>query len=122
MRLTQDSSSGKNLIRGYAAGEIRINEQPYTDGLLVSAQELCIVPELRGLWDLTEALAQRVIAMQADIVLLGTGPKQMFPEAAFAAHFLRAGIGFEAMDSGAASRTFNVLVAEQRRVVAILLP
>ena len=38
----------------------------------------------------------------------------------FGAQFLRAGIGFEVMDTGAACRTFNVLVAEQRRVVALL--
>ena len=43
-----------------------------------------------------------------------------FPAADFGAHFLRAGIGFEVMDTGAACRTFNVLVAEHRRVVALL--
>jgi uncharacterized protein len=122
MRLTQDSTSGINVFRGYAAGEIRLNEQAYAEALLVSAQELCVAPELRELGDLTPALAQRVIGMQVDIVLLGTGPRQVFPDGAFGAHFLRAGIGFEVMDSGAACRTFNVLVGEQRRVVAIVLP
>ena len=45
-----------------------------------------------------------------------------FRAAEFGAHFLRAGVGFEVMDTGAACRTFNVLVAEQRRVVALLIP
>jgi len=45
----------------------------------------------------------------------------LFPAAAFGAQFLRAGIGFEVMDTGAACRTYNVLVGEQRRVVALLL-
>jgi uncharacterized protein len=122
MRLTQDSTSGINVIRAYAAGDIRVNEQAYAGALLVSAQELQSVPELRTPADLSPVLAQRVIAMQAEIVLLGTGIKQVFPDAAFGAHFLRAGIGFEVMNTGAACRTFNVLVAEQRSVVAILLP
>jgi uncharacterized protein len=59
--------------------------------------------------------------MEPEVVLLGTGPRQHFPEASFAARFLRANVGFEVMDTGAACRTFNVLVAEQRRVVAVLL-
>jgi uncharacterized protein len=52
---------------------------------------------------------------------LGTGQRQIFPAASFRAQFLGAGIGFEVMDTGAACRTFNVLVAEQRRVVALLM-
>jgi uncharacterized protein len=54
-------------------------------------------------------------------VLLGTGERQIFPAPFFGAHFLRVGIGFEVMDTGAACRTFNVLVAEQRLAVAILM-
>lgn len=122
MRLTQDSTSGINVIRAYAAGEIRVNEQGYAEALLLSAQELQCVSELRTLGDLSLELAQRIISMRAEIVLLGTGRKQVFPDASFGAHFLRAGIGFEVMDTSAACRTFNVLVAEQRGVVAILLP
>jgi uncharacterized protein len=53
--------------------------------------------------------------------LLGTGARQIFPAPSYGAQFLRAGIGFEVMDTGAACRTFNVLVAEQRRVAALLL-
>jgi uncharacterized protein len=46
----------------------------------------------------------------------------VFPDAAFGAQFLKSGIGFEVMNTGAACRTFNVLVSEQRRVVALLIP
>ena len=55
------------------------------------------------------------------VLLLGTGQRQVFPNAAFGARFLQAGVGFEVMDTGAACRTFNVLVGEQRQVVALLL-
>jgi uncharacterized protein len=54
-------------------------------------------------------------------VLIGTGQRQVFPAPAFGVQFLKAGIGFEAMDTGAACRTFNVLVSEQRLVVALLI-
>ena len=59
--------------------------------------------------------------LDPEIVLLGTGPRQIFPAASFRAQFLSAGIGIEVMDTGAACRTFNVLVSEQRRVVALLM-
>ncbi len=62
----------------------------------------------------------RILALEPEVVLLGTGSRQIFPAASFRARFLSAGIGFEAMDTGAACRTFNVLVAEQRRVAALL--
>ena len=63
-----------------------------------------------------------MLALEPELVLLGTGVRQQVPGAEFGAQFLRAGIGFEVMDTGAACRTFNVLVAERRRVAALLLP
>jgi uncharacterized protein len=121
MRFTQDSSSGVNLIRSYRAGEIRINDSVLRDAVIVSASALIAQPELRQVGDLAAEHTARILALDPEVVLLGTGLRQTFPAASFSAQFLRAGIGFEAMDTGAACRTFNVLVAEQRRVVAVLL-
>jgi uncharacterized protein len=70
--------------------------------------------------DLGEVHAARILALDPELVLIGSGPKQIFPATSFGALFLRAGVGFEVMDTGAACRTFNVLVGEQRRVIAIL--
>ncbi len=78
-------------------------------------------PAILSLVDLSAALSERVLAFEPELVLLGTGPRQHFPDAAFGALFLGAHVGFEVMDTGAACRTFNVLVAEQRRVAAVLL-
>ncbi len=63
----------------------------------------------------------RILALDPELVLLGTGPRQIFPAAAFRARFLSAGHRFRSHGYGAACRTFNVLVAEQRRVVALLM-
>jgi uncharacterized protein len=63
----------------------------------------------------------RALALEPELVLLGTGARQIFPAASVGAEFLRAGIGFEVMDTSAACRTFNVLVGEQRRVAAMLV-
>jgi uncharacterized protein len=121
MRFTQDSTSGVNLIRAYRAGEIRINEALYHDAVILSATAILTEPGLRRVGDLGAEQRARILELDPELVLLGTGQRQIFPDPSFGAQFLRSGIGFEVMDTGAACRTFNVLVAEQRRVVAVLL-
>jgi uncharacterized protein len=56
-----------------------------------------------------------------DIVLLGTGRRQRFPHPQLTAALARGGIGVEVMDLRAACRTYNILVAEERKVAAALL-
>ncbi len=62
------------------------------------------------------------MSLQPDIVLLGTGPKQFFPSRAIREAFAARRVGLEVMDLGAACRTYNILVQEERRVAAALLP
>jgi uncharacterized protein len=121
MRFTQDSSSAAYLVRSYGGGELRINEEVYRDAVLLSATTVQSMPELRRMDDLAALDPARILALDPELVLLGTGERQIVPAASFRARFLSAGIGFEAMDTGAACRTFNVLVAEQRRVAALLM-
>ena len=121
MRFAQDSNSAARVIRAYRPGEVRINDDVYRESVLVSGTSVLALPELRNMEDLEAIDPSRLLALDPELVLLGTGPRQIFPGAAFRARFLSAGIGFEAMDTGAACRTFNVLVAEQRRVAALLI-
>ena len=121
MRFTQDSTSAANLIRAYGNGELRVNDEVYRSAIIVSASTIQASPDIRGVEDLARLDPSRLLAQGPEIVLLGTGPRQIFPAASFRAQFLSAGIGIEVMDTGAACRTFNVLVAEQRRVVALLM-
>jgi uncharacterized protein len=121
MRFTQDSSSATRLIRAYGGGEIRINDDTYRESVIVSASTVVVAADIRDMNDLAGFDASRLLALDPELVLLGTGQRQIFPAAAFRAQFLSGGIGFEVMDTGAACRTFNVLVSEQRRVVALLM-
>jgi uncharacterized protein len=120
MKFTQDSTSGINVIRSYAPGELRVNQETYRDTVILDASTVLAEPNVRKLDELAGIETARILALQPELVLLGTGARQVFPAAAFGAQFLRQGIGFEVMDTGAACRTFNVLVGEQRRVVALL--
>ena len=121
MRFTEDSTSGINLIRAYGNRELRVNEHVYRGGVILSAATVIADANVQNLDDLLALGLSRALALEPELVLLGTGARQIFPAPSFGAQFLRAGIGFEVMDTSAACRTFNVLVGEQRRVAAILL-
>jgi uncharacterized protein len=121
MRFTQDAGSTANLVRAYGPGELRINDDTYRSSIIVSAAAVFVAPDICRVEDLAGLDPSRILALDPELVLLGTGQRQIFPPASFRAEFLRAGIGFEVMDTGAACRTFNVLATEQRRVVALLM-
>jgi uncharacterized protein len=121
MRFAQDSTSGINVIRAYGNGELRVNENVYRGAVILSAATVIADANIQNLDDLIALGVSRTLALEPELVLLGTGARQIFPAASFGAQFLRAGIGFEVMDTSAACRTFNVLVGEQRRVAAMLL-
>ena len=121
MRFTQDSTSGINVIRSYASGELRVNDNAYRGAVILDASTLIEMANVQNLDDLLAVDVARILALEPELVLLGTGARQVFPAPAFGAQFMRAGIGFEVMDTSAACRTFNVLVGEQRRAAAILL-
>ena len=120
MKLTLDARTDVNLVRGYAVGEVRIGAQVLRGNCIVAADALIAdwgpaESGTLGVADLTP-----IFALSPELVLLGTGSRQSFPAAAVRRAFAERGIALEAMDLGAACRTYNVLVQEARRVVAVL--
>jgi uncharacterized protein len=61
------------------------------------------------------------LALNPEVILLGTGTRQRFPPTAVLAACLTRGVGIEVMDNHAAARTFSILANEGRRVVAAFL-
>lgn len=122
MRFSQDLVSNVNVIRGYGVGELRINNDVFRTSMIVAPSTLRPELDLTAAAGLAATHVAHLLELEPEVVLLGTGQRQVFPDPAFGAQFLAAGIGFEVMDTGAACRTFNVLVSEQRRVAALLIP
>jgi uncharacterized protein len=120
MKFTLENSSRVNLIRSYSAHEVRIGEQHLQASCIVSADTVIADWEPASFADLTPEHLERILALKPDVVLLGTGPTQRFPPAAIRATLAARGVGLEVMDLGAACRTFNILVQEERRVAAAL--
>jgi uncharacterized protein len=118
MKFTLESSTQVNLIRGYSAQEIRVGEQHLHGSCIVAADALITDWEPASFADLTAAHLEKILALKPEVVLLGTGPTQRFPPAAIRSTLAMRGVGLEVMDLGAACRTFNILVQEDRRAVA----
>lgn len=120
MKFTLEPPSQANLIRGYSETELRIGEQCITRSCIVTAERLITDWEPATFADLTSAHLETIFALSPEVVLIGTGPTQRFASAEVRAAFAQRRIGLEVMQLGAACRTFDVLVQEERRVAAAL--
>jgi uncharacterized protein len=120
MRLTDDRTAGAFLVRSYAPGELRVGDAVLRRSCLISAERLIDDWRPQTLAELSDADLEPVFALQPEIVVLGSGERQRFPDTRLLAAILARGVGCEVMDTGAACRTYNVLVSESRRAVAAL--
>lgn len=119
--LRKDTPSGSYHIRGYEHKKVLINETYYESSLIVCSYTLIEKWRPQSLADLQATDWEPVIALKPKLVLLGTGSQLQFPASSILAPLIENKIGFEVMDTPAACRTFSILMAEDREVVAALL-
>ena len=120
MKFTLESSTRVNLVRAYSRAELQIGAERVRSSCIVSADRLISDWAPARLDELTPEHLTEIFALQPEVVLLGTGERQHFPPAHIRAAFAARGVGLEVMDLGAACRTYNILVQEERRAVAAL--
>lgn len=122
MEFNLDVPQNQFFIRSVSEKGIRVNNDFFIKPFIISGQR--IVPEWNvvSVDDINEANLQVIFDLQPEVVLIGTGNTQIFLPPVTQAHFFRRNLGFEVMTTDAACRTFNVLAAEGREVVAALLP
>ena len=120
MKLTDDKIVGANLVRSYGPGEVRVGESVVRRSCLISAAQLITDWRPQTIEELQLSDIDAILDLEPEIVVLGSGDRQRFPSHEWTAALLARGIGCEVMDTGAASRTYNVLVSEERRVVAAM--
>ncbi len=121
MPLTEDIISSRYRISGYQPDAVLVNNIPYRKSLILSAESLLQPWAASSVDDLNSDNLQMIFELKPDVVLLGTGLLQQFPTPRVMADFGQKGIGLEVMDNGALCRTFNILIAEDRAVVAAIL-
>ena len=120
MKLHASGPSTYNTITAYGVDYVQVNSQRYQSSLIVMAEKVLdwSAADFSGL---KKEDFEDLKNLGAEILLLGTGPKQRFPHPSLTASLTQAGIGVEVMDLKAACRTYNILVAEERKVAAALL-
>ena len=112
---------GANLVTGMGPGWIRVGEIEYRGNVVLLPDRVVegFAPE--GFDALAAADFAALLESAPEIVLVGTGATQRFLPPRATAPLAQARVGVEAMDTRAACRTFNILVAEARRVAAALI-
>jgi len=121
MKLHLHTSEQQYQINGVDSDAVIINRQRYEQAVIVSEQALS-TDWFNGAWEALDAQSLAVILdFKPEVVLLGTGDKQRFIHPRQIHAFLTENIAVECMTTAAACRTFNILTAEGRKVVAALL-
>jgi uncharacterized protein len=121
MQLTEHRNERELFVRHADANSVTIVDRKFDRSLIVSADRVVEDFPARTVTELDADAIARVLALQPEVVLLGTGSRAIFPAQIVLGEFLRRGIGLETMDNSAVARTFNVLVGEGRRAVAVFL-
>jgi uncharacterized protein len=122
MKLTLDAPASANFIRAYTPAGFRIGQRELSGSVIVSGGSMIENWRPRDVGELTVADLEPALALRPEVLLIGTGAKQEFPSREILAALHRARVGFEVMNTGAACRTYNVMLAEGRAVVAALVP
>lgn len=122
VKLHLERAAGEYRILGYQADGIVVNEQAYTQAIVVSPELAPEVWPVNSVTDMDTAHFEALLARKPEVVLIGTGRRQVFPDMSLLASMYERSIGIEIMDTAAACRTFNIIAGEGRRVVAGLLP
>lgn len=121
MDLSLDRPESFLFVRRTAADRITVVDRDIQSSFLLAPDRLVENWPVAAASALVPEHADTVLALEPEVVLLGTGERQAFPAAAFLACFLRRGIGVEVMDNAAAARTYDLLAGEGRRVVAAFI-
>jgi uncharacterized protein len=109
------------LFTAHGKGHVMVNGERHDRSIVVLAEEVRSDWAVDGFDALDVSHFSYFIALKPDVLLLGTGATQRFPHPRLYRTLTEAGIGVECMDTPAACRTYNILVAEGRRVVAAIL-
>ncbi len=121
MKFQPDTLPGTNVVNRHDAGALWVGNVSFAHSVLVPWRG-SVLPWAPGSpADLTEADFDAVLALAPEVVIFGSGPRLQFVRPALMRALIDRRIGVETMDTAAACRTYNVLVAEGRSVVAALL-
>lgn len=124
MDVTPLVRADQQIIQSYADGQFRVSGEVYKGAIIVSPDRTLNWAFQGDVQDISaedfEPLFDK--ASDIDVVLLGCGAEIQFLSVELKNTLKNKGLSVDVMNTGAACRTYNVLMAEGRRVTAVLLP
>jgi uncharacterized protein len=119
MQLSRDAGE-VNFIRAWEPGRVRVAERWIAGNVIIGAERIIEAWTTIAPHEITIAHLDAALALEPAIIVLGTGVEHPLPDVELMAAAAARSVGLEIMSTPAACRTFNVLLQEQRRVVAAL--
>ncbi len=121
MKFQPERLDGVNAIKASTPTQLIVNQQVWTTSVMVPWQGEVGAWNRTRIEDLQAADFEALLALQPEVVIVGTGARHQFVSPRLSHPLLTRGIGVESMDTAAACRTYNILVGEGRRAIALLL-
>ena len=108
-------------INSYAQGSILIGNDRFVSSVIITPSNVINNWQPQTFADIAPHHFDQILEMKPELILLGTGRRQHFPESDLFLNMAKLNTGFEVMDTGAACRSYNILLQEGRNVAAALL-
>ncbi|MFM8899540.1 MAG: Mth938-like domain-containing protein [Burkholderiales bacterium] len=121
MKLSAERTEGTNAIARHSLEGVVINGQAHTQHIVVPWQGEVFAWATGGFEGLSENDFGQLLALKPELVVFGSGRRLRFAPPRLQQALMASRVGIETMDTAAACRTYNVLLAEGRKVVAALL-
>jgi uncharacterized protein len=121
LKLHLSNLGDTKLFTAYGTDHVMVSGERHDRSIVVLAEEVRSDWAAAGFDALDETHFAYFLALKPDVLLLGTGAQQRFPHPRLYRALTDAGIGVECMNTPAACRTYNILAAEDRKVVAAIL-
>jgi uncharacterized protein len=109
------------FVRRADAHTVVIVDRSFSASIILARDKVIDDWSVSDVGAMTPEQVEPIVALEPDVVLLGTGARQRFPSQAVLAAFLQRGVGAEVMDNAAAARTWDILASEGRNVVAAFI-
>ncbi|MDB5777150.1 MAG: hypothetical protein JWP38_3283 [Herbaspirillum sp.] len=121
MKLHSTPTQQYQTVTAYDDDGVEFNAVRHTDSLLVLPETAPVAWPVDSFDSLNEAHFEHIASFAPDVVILGTGPRQRFVHPKLTGALTSQRVGIECMDNRAACRTYNILMAEGRKVALALI-
>lgn len=121
MDLTENLNNHPNLITSAQSDQCIIGTQTYVNSIIIPSNHDVISSHISSVDELSDELINQLCGYKPEVIILATGDQIVFPATDNLTLLVKQNIGLEVLSNQAAARTFNVLLAESRKAVCLML-